>query len=546
MTEQLFLVLGGIGMFLMGMKAMTEALREAAGTQLQQILTRFTTTPLRGVMSGAATTAVIQSSSATTVMTVGFVGAGLLTMTQALGVIYGANIGTTATGWLVSLLGFKLKLGTLSMLLLFPASLLDLLGRGARARAGRMVAGLCLLLIGLDLMQQGMQDVTLVLRPEMLPPNTVLGLLALAVIGAALTVLMQSSSAAMALALVMLESGAITLTQAIAIVAGMNIGTTCTALLASLGGSRPMRQTAVANLMFNFATSLMVVPVLLFGIDALQMVAERTSTMTALLVFHTGFNLVGAALFLPLTPQFAQLINRLLPDRPKDALITLDRAFLTDPEMSLISVHSALETVTMRTYAAMAAALQLPADYRGVSALEPCRTALKEIEGFLADIRLTPDHAAQEAEYSALLHQTDHLLRLLERLSQTGRIAVLGDDPLLRRPAVITGAILTRLLRGQAVVKERCRLLRLERLLGARKARHRRGVLLGEHAGLYDLADVFAHTDAMRWLNRSLHHLERLEHYRGLSHAVLPATKGADALNDTQPLAPSAEPSAGG
>lgn len=546
MTEQLFLVLGGIGMFLMGMKAMTEALREAAGTQLQQILTRFTTTPFRGVMSGAATTAVIQSSSATTVMTVGFVGAGLLTMTQALGVIYGANIGTTATGWLVSLLGFKLKLGTLSMLLLFPASLLDLLGRGGWARAGRMVAGLCLLLIGLDLMQQGMQDVTTILRPEMLPPNTVLGLLALAVIGAALTVLMQSSSAAMALALVMLESGAITLTQAIAIVAGMNIGTTCTALLASLGGSRPMRQTAVANLMFNVATSLMVVPVLLFGIDALQLVAERTSTMTALLVFHTGFNLVGAALFLPLTPQFAQLINRLLPDRPKDALITLDRAFLADPEMSLISVHAALETVTMRTYAAMAAALQLPADYRGVSALEPCRTALKEIEGFLADIRLTPDHAAQEAEYSVLLHQTDHLLRLLERLSQTGRIAVLGDDPLLRRPAVIAGAILTRLLSRQGVAKERRRLLRLERLVGARKARHRRGLLLGEHAGLYDLGEVFSHTDAMRWLNRSLHHLERLEHYRGLSHAALPATRGSDAPSETQPVAPFAEPSTGG
>lgn len=522
MTQQLFLVLGGIGMFLMGMKAMTGALREAAGTRLQQILTRFTTTPFRGVVTGAATTAVIQSSSATTVMTVGFVGAGLLTMTQALGVIYGANIGTTATGWLVSLLGFKLKLGTLSMLVLFPASLLDLLGRGGWARAGRMVAGLCLLLIGLDLMQEGMQDVTSFLRPEMLPPNSVLGLLALAVIGLALTVVMQSSSAAMALALVMLESGAITLTQGIAIVAGMNIGTTCTALLASLGGSRPMRQTAVANLMFNVVTSLMVVPVLLFGIDALQLVAAQTSAMTALLVFHTGFNLIGAALFLPLTPQFAQLINRLLPDRPKDALITLDRALLADPEMSLVSVHSALETVTIRTYAAMVAALQLPADYRGVSALEPCREALKEIESFLADIRLTRDHAAQEDDYSALLHQTDHLLRLLQRLGQTGRIAVLGDDPLLRRPALITGAILTRLLSGQTIAKEQRRLLRLERMVADRKARHRRGLLLGEHAGLYDLSEVFSHTDAMRWLNRSLHHLERLEHYRNLSHEVFP------------------------
>ena len=132
MTEQLFYVLGGIGMFLLGMKVMTEALREAAGTGLQAILTRFTTTPFTGVISGGLTTAAIQSSSATTVMTVGFVGAGLLTMPQALGVIYGANIGTTATGWLVSLLGFKLKLGTAVLPVIFVAALAAMLAHGWR------------------------------------------------------------------------------------------------------------------------------------------------------------------------------------------------------------------------------------------------------------------------------------------------------------------------------------------------------------------------------------------------------------------------------
>lgn len=543
MTEQLFLVLGGIGMFLMGMKAMTGALREAAGTRLQAVLTRFTTTPFLGVVTGGATTAVIQSSSATTVMTVGFVGAGLLTMPQALGVIYGANIGTTATGWLVSLLGFKLKLGMLSMLVLFPASLVDLLGRGAWARGGRMLAGLCLLLIGLDLMQEGMQDITSVLRPEMLPGSNVLGLLALAALGVGLTVLMQSSSAAMALALVMLESGAISLTQAIAIVAGMNIGTTCTALLASLGGSRPMRQTAVANLLFNIATSMMVIPVLIFGISTLQFLAGETSAMTALLVFHTGFNLVGAALFLPLTPQFARFINWLLPDAPKDQLITLDRALLTDPAMSLLAAQAALKTLSARIYTAMAAALQVPADYRGISALVPCRTALNELEEFLADLRLTPDHPAQEAGFSALLHQTDHLLRLLERLEQTGRIAILGEDPLLRRPARITGAILRRLLDGfenrdrPVDQREIGRLLRLKQLVKRRKARHRRGLLLGEHVGLYDLNEVFAHTDAMRWLARSLHHLERLEHYRNVTRETLPAGQSAKGQSAAVPLA---------
>lgn len=526
MTAQIFLVLGGIGMFLMGMKAMTGALREAAGTQLQSILTRFTTTPFLGVLTGGVTTAVIQSSSATTVMTVGFVGAGLLTMPQALGVIYGANIGTTATGWLVAILGFKLKLGSLAMVLLFPASLADLLGQGGWARAGRMVAGLCLLLVGLDLMQEGMQQVTGTVSPDMLPGASVVGLLALVALGIGLTVLMQSSSAAMALALVMVESGAISLTQAIAIVAGMNIGTTCTALLASLGGSRPMRQTAVANLLFNIATSLMVIPVLVFGLDELQYMAQETSAMTALLIFHTGFNLMGALLFLPLTPRFTKLITWLLPEPEKDRLVNLDRALLSDPTMSLLAAQSALETISARVHAAMSAALQAPADYRGLAALDPCREALAELEAFLADIRLTPGKADEETAFSALLHQTDHLMRLMHRLQQTGRIAVLSTDPLLRRPALITGAILQRLGLRRDAVAERDRLARLVLLIQHRKKRHRRGLMLGEHAGLYDLKEVFAHTDAMRWLERSLHHLERGEYYRTVTLQSLPINDG--------------------
>lgn len=523
MADQLFYVFGGIGMFLMGMKVMTAALREAAGTGLQAILTRFTTTPLTGVFSGGLTTAAIQSSSATTVMTVGFVGAGLLTMPQALGVIYGANIGTTATGWLVSLLGFKLKLGTIAMALLFPASLLDLLGRGGWARAGRMVAGLCLLLIGLDLMQAGMEDVSGILHSDMLPSGSVLGLMALAALGAGLTVVMQSSSAAMALALVMIQSGAISLTQAIAIVAGMNIGTTCTALLAALGGSLPMRQTALANLLFNIATSLLVIPMMLFGLSALQQVAQQSSEMTAILLFHTGFNLVGAMIFLPFTGQFADFISWLLPESRKEGLVHLDRALLSDPPVALLAVQAALEVLTRRVYGAMAAALQEPADFRGLAALAPCREGLAEVEVFLADIRLMADDAKRETGLSALLHQTDHLARLLERLSQTGRIAVLNEDPLLRRPALVTGAALGRLTEGLPRDGEQGRLQRVARLVGQRKDRHRRGLLLGEHAGIFDLAEVFAHTDAMRWLSRSLHHLERLEHYRAATKAVLPS-----------------------
>src|SRR6056297_2211216 len=156
------------------MKVMTEGLRDAAGGRLRQFLARFTTTPLTGTVSGAAATALIQSSSATTVMTVGFVGAGLLSFPHALGVLYGANIGTTVTGWMITLLGFKLHLGTLALPGLFVAALTALLAHGHLARGARVLAGLCLIFIGLDMMQEAAEGFGATLTPEQLPSGVLL------------------------------------------------------------------------------------------------------------------------------------------------------------------------------------------------------------------------------------------------------------------------------------------------------------------------------------------------------------------------------------
>lgn len=529
MTTDIFLLIGGVGMFLMGMETMTRALKDIAGSNLRGILARFTTTPLRGVATGATATALIQSSSATTVMTVGFVGAGLMTLPQALGIIYGANIGTTATGWLVSLLGFKLQLETLAMLLLLPASLINLLGRGGLARTGQVMAGLCLLLIGLDLMQEAMAGATGLLRPEALPQGGVWGMLALAFAGLALTVLIQSSSATVALALVMLQGGSIDLMQAAALVVGMNIGTTFTALLASVGGARVMRQAAVANLGFNLVTSAIAFPLLLALGPGLVRLAERADPLTALLVFHTGFNLVGTALFLPLTRPFTALVTRLIPARDGEGFaLGLDRVLLTDARTALTAARAAAKLIAVRMFAALSAALRDQPDYRPLAALRPdMGKALDELEKFLADIRLPADLPAEEEVYSALLHEADHLRRLLHRLDQTDRIATLSEDRSLRRPALLMGGILGRAAVPAARDLEPDRLARLQALAAHRTGRHRRGLLLGEHAGLYTLSEVFAHTDAMRWLQRAVHHAERIGHYdriarRGLQQEAPP------------------------
>jgi len=397
-----------------------------------------------------------------------------------------------------------------------------LLTRGAVARSGRVVAGLCLLLIGLDMMQAGMKDVTQLITPQLLPDDTILGLLALMVIGLGLTALIQSSSAAVALSLVMLQSGAISLTQAAAIVVGMNIGTTFTAILASVGGSRAMRQTAVANLLFNAATSAMAFPLLLIGTGALQYVAQTTGPLSALLLFHTGFNLIGTAVFLPLTPRFTQAITRLIPDKATDHLIDLDRGLLGDANAALITAQAGATAIAQRQFSALSAALTTPPDYRALSALNPSiSTAIDELEVYLFDIRLPNDKPAEEKAYSDLLHQTDHLRRLLWRCQQKARIQTLLDDRTLCRPAQTFGAILGRAAVSKTGDLQTHRLGRLQTLVEHRTNKHRRGLLLGEHAGIYSVQQVFAHTDAMRWLQRALHHAERIGHYDYLARGGL-------------------------
>lgn len=514
MTTDLFLLLGGIGMFLFGMDVMTKALKEAAGSNLRDVLSRFTTTPLRGVVTGAAATAIIQSSSATTVMTVGFVGAGLMSLQQAMGIIFGANIGTTATGWLVSILGFKLSLETLAMVALLPASLANLLGQGKSARFGRMAAGLCLLLIGLDVMQEAAKDATDLITPEMLPGQGILGVLGLAAIGMLATVVIQSSSATMALALVFLQSGAINVSQAAAIVIGMNIGTTFTALLASVGGSRVMRRAALANLGFNVVTSALAFPLLALMSGLLLHWSETTGPLTALLLFHTGFNLVGAAVFLPMTGRYTEWITRMVPDPVGAGLAPLDRGLLSDAGAALIAAQSGAAEIARRQFRALSDALRPEPDYRRLSALHP-ETSLfiDDLERFLADVRLPDDLPEEEEVFSSLLHEADHLRRLLARSGQTAHIEVLLQDRALRRPALLLGAILSRAAAEGATDLEPARLGRLSALVEHRTKRHRRGMLLGEHAGLYSLPEVFAHTDAMRWMQRVLHHAERIGHY---------------------------------
>lgn len=167
--------LGGLGVFILGMVIMVDGLHSGAGDGQQRLLARFTRSPLTGALTGAASTAVLQSSSATTIAAVGFVSAGLLSFPQALGIIYGANLGTTVTGWLVVLLGFKLKLGVLLLPLIFLGTVLRVFAKGRTADLGYALAGFGLIFLGISLMQQGLQGFDDLITPHTFPDDTLIG-----------------------------------------------------------------------------------------------------------------------------------------------------------------------------------------------------------------------------------------------------------------------------------------------------------------------------------------------------------------------------------
>jgi phosphate:Na+ symporter len=311
-------VLGGIGLFLIGMILTTDGLRTAAGDALRRVLLRFTGGPYKALLSGALVTALVQSSSATTLATIGFVGAGLIRFEQALGVILGANIGTTATSWLVAWFGLKFSVSSLAYPMVGIGALLKLFLRGRWSHVGLALAGFGIIFIGIDTLQGGMKSLSHILTPQQLPDDTFIGRILLIGLGLLLTAIMQSSSAAMATTLTALDSGSISLQQAAAIVIGANIGTTVTAGIAAVGASTAAKRTALAHAVFNTVTggvAFLLLPALGFLIAHMDTRWSKGNAALSLAAFHTFFNVLGVLIHLPFLQRFAALILRLIPDR---------------------------------------------------------------------------------------------------------------------------------------------------------------------------------------------------------------------------------------
>lgn len=360
-------LLGGLAVFLFGMKIMSDGLQKMAGVKMRQWLAAATTNRVAAMLSGTLVTSIIQSSSATTVMVVGFTSAGLLNLYQALGVIFGANIGTTMTAWVVSLFGFKIQISLFALPVIavgFFSQFLPSKWVAAR-RIGEAAVGFGLLFLGLDIMKNTIpadfaQSPFVLQWLSKLTPDGLLSLTALIAVGTLLTVILQSSSAIMAMTLTCAAAGIINFPTACALVLGENIGTTITANLAAIGATKTARRAALGHFLFNFIGVIWValifrhfialidwlVPGSPFTSDPTQLTSVLPYHISA---FHTVFNVANTLLMLPLLKQLAALTLFIIPkskreDKHQDTeLVFLNTRFNQTPELAILTARKEVE-----------------------------------------------------------------------------------------------------------------------------------------------------------------------------------------------------------
>ena len=359
-----FRLIGSLALFLYGMKIMSEGLQKFAGDSLRRILTAMTTNRVTGMLTGVLITALIQSSSATTVMVVSFVNAGLLTLTQSIGVIMGANIGTTVTAWLISALGFKVDIAAFALPLLAFALPLFFSGKSSRKSIGEFVFGFAFLFMGLQSLKANAPD--LGANPEMLAfvqNYTDMGFFSIILflfIGAILTMIVQASAATMAITLIMCANGWIDYHLGVALVLGENIGTTITANLAALTGNTQARRAALAHLVFNVFGVMWVLvlfypftnAVSWFVTHVMKVSDPAVAVSFKLAAFHTAFNISNTFIMIWFVSLIEKTVCTLIKPKVEDEeyrLRYITGGMLSTAELSILQAHKEISLFAERT-----------------------------------------------------------------------------------------------------------------------------------------------------------------------------------------------------
>lgn len=528
--------LGGVGLFLLGMTIMTDGLKALAGSALRTVLGKAAATPVSGALWGAIVTLLVQSSSAVTMTTIGLVSAGLLTFPQGLGLVFGANVGTTGTGWLVALIGVRVSLSAYALPMIFIGALAKLLGGGRIAAAGGALAGFALVLYGLTILQQGMGGLAESLHPSDLPavlgsPGVgwvagSIGLITLIVVGLAMTAVMQSSTAAIAVTISAFYAGAVNLEQGAALIIGQNIGTATSSALAAIGASTTAKRLALAYVLFKLIAAL--IAILAFPLTAAFMKSLTASMdgMTLLAAYHTAYNVVGVAVLLPATQWFSRVVERLLPSRQTPLQRALDPSALASP---VVAVETARRVVAgaLATTAASISAMLTGGAAPGAQN-PPTAAALEEVRDFLSELKEPPETEAERLRMTSTLHALDHALRLNEAAADGGFLRHAAETAhdlravelcmqAMRAAQVVGGSITSEAAFsaqapaiGWSVSPEiEAALAEIEsaaKELDALQRGHRAATLASVAPGKLTAADAFARIETARRLDRIAHH----------------------------------------
>ncbi len=451
MIALLFKLVGGIGLFLLGMVLLTDGLKAFAGDALRKALMKFTGTPAKAFGSGALVTAMVQSSSATTVAVIGFVSAGLITFPQAIGVVMGASLGTTGTGWIIAVFGLKISVGFYALPLVGIGAFMKLLGRGRVRSLGLALAGFGLIFIGIETLQDAMRGLSGVFNLATLPTGGFWGHLLAMVIGIVMTVVMQSSSAAVATTLTALHTGAINFEQAASLVIGAAVGTTVTGALAAIGGNTPAKRTALAHVLFNLFTGLIAVvllPLLLTLIGLAQKHLGLDGGAMSLVAFHTSFIALGVLIFLPWVDRFARLIEYLLPERSPMLTRHLDNTVLHAPPVALEATRRALTETAAQTFAYMDQQLAAPSATLDDVPRAQLQQALECIQEFFPQIPPANEDEPLTQHRVSQMHAMDHLSRLHTRLHLPTTVRRGLVHPRLQQPVSLVRQLLQTAQRG--------------------------------------------------------------------------------------------------
>lgn len=547
-----FQLLGGIGLFLMGMTLLTDGLTAFAGDSLRRALLRFTGTPVKAFASGTLVTLLLQSSAATTITLIGFVSAGLVSFPQALGVVMGASLGTTGTGWLIATLGLKVSLGLYTLPLIGIGAFLKLLGKGRWRTLGMALAGFGMLFVGIDTMQHGMRGMSTLFSLDGLGADDWTTHIVILLIGIVMTIMMQSSTAMVATTLTALNTGAIAFDQAAILVIGAAIGTTMTGVLAAIGGSILARRTVLAHVLFNLSSgiiALLLLPLLLWLIETLQHRLGLETGAIGLAAFHTLFIGIGVLLFLPHAAWFAQRIERLLPDRAPSPVSRLDSSQLQVPELAFGSTRQAMSQIATDLFLPIAAACGQASPGIRIQALaldrqQQLEQALNATQDFLSRIPFAEHPDPFAGQRLDQMHAIDHLFRLHARASTALPPMIANPPAVLDEAFSGLQSMLRQAVAGLSgsnppenwlpVIKQQA-----SHLAGLR--RKARDLTVRETTSGYRTAsEALQILDIMRWIERVGHHCWRICRYLQPAQADdagnITAARDANDVRDAEDL----------